>query len=219
MLVLGYGKMGGIELGYSSDLDLVFLHQSESQEMTDGDKPILATQFYVKLAQKMMHIFNTRMISGMLYELDMRLRPSGNSGLLMVHIDTFESYQKSEAWTWEHQALVRARSVYGSESMRERFADIRRNILANQRDIGQLQKDVNDMREKMRGHLDKSDELHFDIKQGHGGLVDIEFLVQYLILANSHSHPNISYYSDNIRLLEALAENEVISEQEKQTLI
>ena len=113
--VIGYGKAGGIELGYGSDLDLVFVHDSQAGEQTSGPRQVPANQFYMKLAQRIMHIFNSRMSSGILYELDMRLRPSGNSGVLVVHIETFEHYLKEDAWIWEHQALVRSRAVYGHE--------------------------------------------------------------------------------------------------------
>jgi len=142
--VIGYGKVGGVELGYGSDLDLVFLHNSESNDITNGEKAVPASQFYAKLAQRIMHIFNTNMASGMLYELDMRLRPSGNSGLLVVNINTFEQYQAEDAWTWEHQALVRTRCIYGTDFFFERYQTIKQSIISNKRDsnhilINQLQ--------------------------------------------------------------------------------
>jgi len=217
-VVLGYGKMGGIELAYSSDLDLVFLHNSQKDEMTNGEKSVPASQFYVKLAQRIMHIFNTRMSSGILYELDMRLRPSGNSGLLVVHIDTFNQYQLEDAWTWEHQALVRARCVYGNEILGDKFNLIRRGILSQQRDALMLFDEVRQMRDKMRTHLDKSNDSHSDVKQGQGGLVDIEFLAQYLVLKHSFLQPEVCVFSDNIRIFKQLNLCGIIDEQQKNIL-
>tara|TARA_R110002167_G_scaffold71950_1_gene202780 strand:- start:31659 stop:34658 length:3000 start_codon:yes stop_codon:yes gene_type:complete len=217
--IIGYGKLGGIELGYSSDLDLVYVHDANLEEMTTGPKEISAGQFYLKLAQRMMHLFNTRMSNGILYELDMRLRPSGSAGLLMVHIDTFAHYQENDAWTWEHQALVRTRVIYGHQSLAARFIDIKRQVLMKVRDKTQLREDVINMRNKMRQHLDKSSASEIDIKQGLGGLVDIEFIVQYLVLVHSAQHPSLSAHSDNISLLEYLANIGVITKQQQQTLM
>ncbi len=217
--IIGYGKLGGIELGYSSDLDLVYVHNANIEEMTTGPKVISAGQFYLKLAQRMMHLFNTRMANGILYELDMRLRPSGNAGLLMVHIDTFGQYQQNDAWTWEHQALVRARIIYGHDALVAKFTKIKRLVLMKTRDKSLLLEDVINMRNKMRQHLDKSSASQIDIKQGLGGLVDIEFLVQYLVLAHSAQYPNLSDYPDNINLLEYLASLGVITEYQQQTLV
>ena len=215
---IAYGKMGGIELGYSSDLDLVFVHNSQSDEVTTGTKQVPASQFYMKLAQRIMHIFNTRMASGILYELDMRLRPSGNSGLLVVHIDSFEKYQHEDAWTWEHQALVRTRMVYGHQALASKFIAIRKAIISKPRKRSQVRADVLAMREKMRLHLDKSTIDNVDIKQGQGGLVDIEFLVQFLVLSESARHNELCQYSDNFRLLKQLKLCRVINEEQQKQL-
>lgn len=217
--VIGYGKLGGIELGYGSDLDLVFLHTSKVDEVTNGERQISAFQFYSKLAQRILHIFNTRMSSGILYELDMRLRPSGNSGLLVVHVDTFAFYQQEDAWTWEHQALVRARAIYGHQAFRERFEEIRRNILSITRDHNNLLSDVIEMREKMRVHLDASSDEFSDIKQGVGGLVDIEFLAQFLVLKYNAAQAEISIDSDNISLFKQLNKFGFIDDFQQKTLI
>ncbi|MFD2167955.1 bifunctional [glutamate--ammonia ligase]-adenylyl-L-tyrosine phosphorylase/[glutamate--ammonia-ligase] adenylyltransferase [Thalassotalea euphylliae] len=217
--VIGYGKMGGIELGYGSDLDLVFIHDSDANDYTNGDKQISSSQFYVKLAQKIMHIFNARMSSGILYELDMRLRPSGNSGVLVIHVDSFADYQLTEAWTWEHQALVRSRIIYGHELLAERFNTIRRNILSMAREPEGLKKDVVEMREKMRGHIDKSTETDIDLKHGLGGLVDIEFLAQYLVLNFSHEFPALTTYSDNVRIFEQLAKHKILTLEQSSQLV
>jgi len=147
------------------------------------------------------------------------LRPSGNAGLLMVHIDTFAHYQGSDAWTWEHQALVRTRIIYGHEALAARFKEIKRDVLMRVRDKTLLREDVIKMRNKMRQHLDKSTNTEVDIKQGLGGLVDIEFLVQYLVLAHSAQHPKLSDYSDNINLLKYLASIAIITAQQQQALI
>lgn len=217
--VIGYGKMGGFELGYSSDLDLVFIHNCQPGDMTNGQKPVMASQFYAKVAQRIMHIFNTRMNNGVLYELDMRLRPSGNSGVLVVNIETFEQYQKEEAWTWEHQALVRARAVYGNKKIIQHYNDIRRQVLIQLRKESELKQAVIDMRNKMRGHLDKSTDKLCDIKQGKGGLVDIEFLTQYLVLNYSAKYPEVCIYSDNIRIFETLAKCNILTVKQKDLLI
>ena len=220
--VIAYGKMGGNELSYGSDLDLVFVHNSPQGDvttgLTNGDKSVPASQFYMKLAQRIMHIFNTRMSSGILYELDMRLRPSGNSGVLVGHINTFEQYQQEEAWTWEHQALVRARIVYGNRVIEQRFSEIRQQILSQTRVIEKLKDDVSKMREKMRNHLDKSTNELVDIKQGVGGLVDIEFLAQYLVLAYCHKHESLSQCCDNLSIFKQLSNLEILTEKDQQLL-
>jgi len=220
--VIAYGKMGGNELSYGSDLDLVFVHNSPEGDVTtglvNGDKSVPASQFYMKLAQRIMHIFNTRMSSGILYELDMRLRPSGNSGVLVGHINTFEQYQQEDAWTWEHQALVRARIVYGNSVIEQRFNEIRKQILSLPRELDKLKVDVKDMREKMRNHLDKSTDELIDLKQGVGGLVDIEFLAQYLVLANCHTHANLSQRCDNLSIYQQLASYEILTKGDQQVL-
>lgn len=221
--VIAYGKTGGSELSYGSDLDLVFVHNSDKSAVTtglvNGEKSVAASQFYMKMAQRIMHIFNTRMNSGMLYELDMRLRPSGNSGVLVVHIDTFAQYQRQDAWTWEHQALVRARIVYGNNDLALAFEAIKLDVLKQARDGVKLMDDVVTMREKMRNHLDKSTKDLMDIKQGQGGLVDIEFLAQYLVLAHCHQEQNLAKFSDNDGIFKQLASLGIISVDDSQMLV
>ncbi|MEI6895150.1 MAG: bifunctional [glutamate--ammonia ligase]-adenylyl-L-tyrosine phosphorylase/[glutamate--ammonia-ligase] adenylyltransferase [Colwellia sp.] len=220
--VIAYGKMGSIELGYGSDLDLVFVHQSEVNEITtgraDGSKSIPASQFYMKLAQRIMHIFNSRMSSGILYDLDMRLRPSGNSGVLVIHINTFALYQREDAWTWEHQAIVRARSIFGNRALRRQFRAIRQAVLSKERNIADLSGEISNMREKMRRQLDKSTDMDFDIKQGNGGLVDIEFLAQYLVLAHAEKQPVLMGVNDNLGIFKKLAILGLLDETEQQLL-
>jgi [glutamine synthetase] adenylyltransferase / [glutamine synthetase]-adenylyl-L-tyrosine phosphorylase len=204
--VVGYGKLGGIELGYSSDLDMVFLHGCPDRNaMTDGVKPVSVDVFYARMAQRIIHLMATRTPSGILYEVDMRLRPNGNSGMMVSSLEMFETYQRNSAWTWEHQALIRARVVVGDEGVKARFDEIRRQILSQPRDVEKLQAEVVEMREKMRASLDKSTPQQFDLKQGAGGIVDIEFMVQYTVLRWAHEHPELLVWSDNIRLLETLS--------------
>jgi glutamate-ammonia-ligase adenylyltransferase len=172
----------------------------------------------MKLAQRIMHIFNTRMNSGILYELDMRLRPSGNSGVLVIHLDTFAQYQHEDAWTWEHQALVRARMIYGNRELASKFSKIRRNILSKPRDTFVLKGEITNMREKMRSHLDKSTETMFDIKQGVGGLVDIEFLAQYLVLANASKYRELLSACDNLSIFKLLKGHGLLHEKQQEVL-
>ena len=220
--VIAYGKTGGVELGYSSDLDLVFVHHSEANEVTtgraDGSKSVPASQFYMKLAQRIIHIFNTRMNSGILYELDMRLRPSGNSGVLVVHLNTFAQYQHEDAWTWEHQALVRARMIFGNDKLNSQFIAIRQDILSKSRQLLALKGDITNMREKMRSHLDKSTALQFDIKQGHGGLVDIEFIAQFLVLAHANKYPELMLVCDNLGIFKLLLKFSLLEKADQQQL-
>ncbi|MES9848205.1 MAG: bifunctional [glutamate--ammonia ligase]-adenylyl-L-tyrosine phosphorylase/[glutamate--ammonia-ligase] adenylyltransferase, partial [Candidatus Thiodiazotropha sp.] len=181
--VVGYGKLGGIELGFGSDLDMVFLHGcADRNAFTDGEKPVSVDVFYARMAQRFIHIMTTRTPSGILYDVDMRLRPNGNSGMMVSSLETFETYQHNSAWTWEHQALVKARVVAGDKRINDRFEAIRRQVLGRRRDPARLQGEVVEMREKMRASLDKSNPDQFDLKQGTGGIVDIEFMVQYTVL-------------------------------------
>jgi glutamate-ammonia-ligase adenylyltransferase len=202
--VLAYGKLGGLELGYGSDLDLVFIFDDSQQGMTDGDKPVELMVFYTRLAQRMIHLLTTVTPGGILYEVDMRLRPSGASGLLVSPLSGFAEYQKNEAWTWEHQALVRARCVVGDEALSAKVSQIRNEVLAVERDQQELADKVREMRSKMRVQLDKTDAQLFDLKQAAGAMTDIEFMVQYAVLAWSANLPELLVYTDNIRILEAL---------------
>ncbi|MDR3104118.1 MAG: bifunctional [glutamate--ammonia ligase]-adenylyl-L-tyrosine phosphorylase/[glutamate--ammonia-ligase] adenylyltransferase [Yokenella regensburgei] len=216
--VVGYGKLGGWELGYSSDLDLVFLHDCPAEVMTDGDREIDGRQFYLRLAQRIMHLFSTRTSSGILYEVDARLRPSGAAGMLVTTADAFADYQQNEAWTWEHQALVRARVVYGDPALQKQFDAIRKTVLTTPRDGNKLQTDVREMREKMRAHLGNKHRDRFDIKADAGGITDIEFITQYLVLHYAHEKPKLTRWSDNVRILELLAQNDIMEESEAMAL-
>ena len=199
--IIAYGKMGGIELGYGSDLDMVFLYDVDPNGETNGDRSIANAVFYSRLGQRIIHIFTAVTSAGILYEADMRLRPSGASGLLVTHADSFLDYQQNKAWTWEHQALVRARAIVGDETVMSRFNDIRRQVLSSKRDLLDTQEKVRTMRERMRKELDKSGKGQFDLKQGAGGIADIEFMVQYAVLAYATDDPNMTVYTDTIRIL------------------
>ncbi|MEN8177506.1 MAG: bifunctional [glutamate--ammonia ligase]-adenylyl-L-tyrosine phosphorylase/[glutamate--ammonia-ligase] adenylyltransferase [Pseudomonadota bacterium] len=212
LAVVGYGKLGGIELGYGSDLDMVFLHGIDNHfATTDGEKPVAVDVFYARMAQRMIHLFTTRTPMGILYEVDMRLRPNGNSGMMVSSMKAFETYQAQNAWTWEHQALVRARVVAGDARVDARFEAARREILSEPRDPQKLRAEVVEMREKMRGKLDKSKPGQFDLKQGFGGIVDIEFMVQYWVLRWVCEYPDLLGWTDNIRLLETLSRLDLLS--------
>ncbi len=210
--IVGMGKLGGIELGYGSDLDMVFIYDcKDGMAMTDGPKPIGCTQFYIRLGQKVRHILDTKMLSGVLYEVDLRLRPSGDSGLLVTHIGSYENYLRSDAWTWEHQALVRGRFITGDAALQRQYEAIRRRILALPRESGELRREVREMREKMRENLAPKDEEVFDLKQSKGGIADIEFIVQFGVLAHTSENEALATYTDNVRLLEGLAEHGFVS--------
>ncbi len=218
--IVGYGKLGGIELGYSSDLDLVFLHDSEEGDLgTDGERPLDNATFFARVAQRITHFLETPTPAGVLYEVDTRLRPNGASGLLVSPIGAFERYQAESAWTWEHQALVRARMIVGTDALRERFDEVRAEILQRPRDREKLREEVASMRERMRRELSKDAEGSFDLKRGRGGVADIEFMVQYGVLAGASEAPALVTYSDNIRLLEALAEAGEFAADDAQLLI
>jgi glutamate-ammonia-ligase adenylyltransferase len=216
--VLGFGKLGGWELGYGSDLDLVFLHNCDGQQLTNGKKPIEATRFYIKLAQRILHIFTIKTGLGILYDVDMRLRPSGNAGLLVCHVNGFATYETENAWTWEHQALGRARFITGCGELQERFSEVRLAVLSKPRVLSELANEVVSMREKMRAHLAKGDAENIDLKQDAGGIADIEFIVQFMLLAHTSSFPSLAKWPDNVRILADLATLSLITKMEADTL-
>jgi glutamate-ammonia-ligase adenylyltransferase len=202
----GYGKLGGWELGYSSDLDLVFLHdsQGENQE-TDAAKPIENQVFFIRLAQRIVHLLTMHSRAGRLYEVDQRLRPSGKGGMLVTNIQAFAEYQQKEAWTWEHQALLHARAVAGAPELRARFEAVRLQALRNDVRRDTLRSEVASMRERMRRELSRAKEGEFDIKQDAGGIADIEFLAQYWALLWAKEKPPVAMFPDTIRQLESVA--------------
>jgi glutamate-ammonia-ligase adenylyltransferase len=225
-VVIGYGKLGGIELSYLSDLDLVFLHDGALDENTvcvGGQKTINSREFYTRMAQRVITMLGTNTVSGKLYDVDMRLRPSGESGLLVSTLPAFEQYQTKDAWTWEHQALVRSRAVAGSTHMAGLFEQLRAHIISQPRDVQKLADDVMAMRRRMRGELTrkaglKANQPGFAIKQASGGIVDIEFMVQFMVLAQASHCAQLARWSDNVRILEAAVRCDLITEQEIQQL-
>lgn len=189
--VIAYGRLGGKELGYASDLDLVFLFD-------DADER--AQLAYAKLAQRMSTWLSAQTAAGTLFEIDLRLRPNGDAGMLVSSFDGFREYQLEAAWLWEYQALTRARFCAGDEALGERFESLRRELLAQQRDPATIAEKIRDMRKKMHdGHPNRT-EL-FDLKHDTGGMVDIEFAVQYLVLVNACDHPALLDNLGNIALL------------------
>ncbi len=221
--VIGYGKVGGIELGYGSDLDLVFIHYFDEQAETDGQKAITGFEFAVRVAQKFLSLMTTQTLDGRVYEIDTRLRPSGEAGLLVTSLKAFEQYQLKSAWLWEHQALVRARSIAGEMDLRNKFAHLRAQILTQPRDEKYVQEEVLKMRQKMKDHLGSSSEQKkhgiFHLKQDAGGIVDIEFMAQYMVLAWSGANPDLAHFSDNVRILEDAAQAGCLSSEDATALI
>lgn len=218
LVIIAYGKLGGLELGYGSDLDLVFLHDCPADSMTNGDKQIDSRQFYLRLVQRIIHLFNVRTSFGILYEVDVRLRPQGDAGLLACSLSAFYDYQMHEAWTWEHQALVRARAVYGEIDLIKRFNQIRHDVLCKKREENILKTEVREMREKMRAHLGTTESHRFNLKIDEGGIGDIEFLSQYLVLNYAHQYPKMTTWSDNVRILELAANYQIMDSQEAEQL-
>jgi glutamate-ammonia-ligase adenylyltransferase len=167
--------------------------------------------FFFKLTQRVIHMLTAQTGAGLLYEVDTRLRPSGRSGLLVSSIEAFETYQREQAWTWEHQALVRARVVAGSSRLAARFHEIRRGVLSQPRDAAALRQEVREMRARMRSELAPAEPGYFHIKHDRGGIADIEFMVQYTVLANAYNYPALLTYTDNIRQLDGLEQVGILS--------
>jgi glutamate-ammonia-ligase adenylyltransferase len=221
--VIGYGKVGGIELGYGSDLDLVFIHYMDEQADTDGQKAISGFEFAMRVAQKFMSLMTTQTLDGRVYEVDTRLRPSGEAGLLVTSLKAFEQYQLKSAWLWEHQAIVRARSIAGEPTLRAKFEELRCKILTLPRQEETVRQEVLNMRQKMKDHLGSSKDQKkdgiFHLKQDAGGIVDIEFMAQYVVLAWSGTNPDLAHYSDNVRILEDAAKAGCLSSDDVSALI
>lgn len=200
--VIAYGKLGGRELGYLSDLDIIFLY--------DDDNPS-ASENYGRFAQRINNWFNSITNAGILYETDLQLRPDGNSGLLVSSVDAFHEYQLHKAWVWEHQAITRARFVAGDAAIGKAFEQIRIEVITQKRDIEKLKIEITSMREKMR-LAQRLNADTFDIKHSTGGIIDVEFIVQYLVLAFANKHPNLSDNNGNIALLAELGTYNIIDE-------
>ena len=212
--IIAYGKLGGIELGYGSDLDLVFVHDDDSSAMTTGPKSIDVATFYARLTQRLIHVLTTMTSQGALYEVDPRLRPDGSKGVLVNTLDGLGEYMRDKAWTWEHQALVRARAVAGDPALGQRFAHLRRDILLRDRDGDTLRDDVRSMRERMRTELGSRGSGRFDLKQDPGGVADIEFMVQYGALRWASRVGADLDFTDNIRLLDGFGRADLMPEED-----
>ena len=195
LAIIAYGKLGGKELGYGSDLDLVFVYQDDAEH---------AGEIYAALVRKLINWLTVKTAEGDLYEIDTALRPNGNSGMLVTSFEAFATYQEQRgsntAWTWEHQAMTRARCVLGSEAMHQRFDAIRQAVIVSRRNASSLQTEIIAMRQKVRAaHVIKSNQ--FDVKYSPGGMVDVEFAVQYLVLCHAAQHPELADNVGNIALL------------------
>jgi len=219
--VIAYGKFGSIEMGYGSDLDLVFVYDTDAPDepTVGGARAIAIADYYARLVQRIVHLLTVQTGSGRAYEIDLQLRPSGNSGLVVSRLAGFAKYQHDSAWVWEHQALLRARTVAGNVGLCAAIALVRREVLMRERDPARLRDEVSGMRAKMRANLEKHAPGRWDVKQGRGGLIDAEFLTQYLCLLHAARHPSLIAYTDNWRQLEALAVESLLSEAHKEQLL
>ncbi|MGX2040772.1 bifunctional [glutamate--ammonia ligase]-adenylyl-L-tyrosine phosphorylase/[glutamate--ammonia-ligase] adenylyltransferase [Methylocaldum sp. MU1018] len=216
--VIAYGKLGGLELGYGSDLDLVFLYQGVDDALTNSERPVGTAEFFARMGRRVIHLLTANTPAGILYEVDLRLRPSGSSGLLVSSVDAYDAYQMDQAWTWEQQALVKARFVAGDPSTAERFGAIREKSLCRKRDKETLRSEIREMREKMRDNLAAKDPAVFDLKQGSGGIVDIEFIVQFGVLSGAHDCKKLTEWTDVVRLLDSLTKAGFLSADDAETL-
>ncbi|MGH8581439.1 MAG: bifunctional [glutamate--ammonia ligase]-adenylyl-L-tyrosine phosphorylase/[glutamate--ammonia-ligase] adenylyltransferase, partial [Gammaproteobacteria bacterium] len=218
-VIVAYGKLGGFELGYGSDLDLVFLHDSRGEPQTsDGAAPIHNQEYFARLAQRIIHLLTTLTPAGKVYDIDTRLRPSGNAGLLVSSLDAYRKYQDEQAWTWEHQALIRARPVAGDADTGAAFSRTRAQVLARVRDADRLKSEVCAMRDRMRRERLGTAGGRFDLKQGRGGITDLEFMVQYLVLRWAAAYPALLPHTDNRHLLGTLAECGILSGEARDEL-
>ena len=193
--IIGFGKLGGLELGPGSDLDIVFVHALDMEH----------SAFLQRMVRRLLHILTTRTHSGALYDVDTRLRPSGRDGTMVISLAAFERYQQEDAWAWEHQALVRARPVAGDAAVGAAFNRIRRDVLCRPRDRAVLRAEIVDMRRRIGGTRDAWSRHPVDLKREPGGIVDIEFMVQYLVLASASAHKSLADWTDNVRILETAA--------------
>ncbi len=219
--VLGYGSLGGEELGFGSDLDLVFLYDGDPAAQSDGARPLDAARWFARLAQRIVSLLQTPTRAGRLYDVDVRLRPDGASGLLVTSLAAYAEYQRERAWTWEHQALVRARRVLADDAgvLSAAFEGIREEVLRRQRDWVELAREVVDMRQRMRRELDRGDEAWFDLKQGEGGLVDLEFLLQALVLRHADAHVQLCGPRRSVDLVAALADAGILGREAAEALL
>ena len=214
LLIIEYGKLGGLELGYGSDLDIVFVHNSRGKSCeTDGELRLGNDVFFTRLVQRAIHLMTTITSAGKVFEVDIRLRPYGESGPIVSSIAAYENYLENEAWLWEKQALIRARPLNVNSSLADEFYRIRKNVLCQKRDIGVVRNSIIEMREKILSEHGSKEEKIFDIKKDNGGLIDIEFIVQFYVLSYAHEYDELCTYTDNVRILEACSESKLIDKK------
>lgn len=209
--IVAYGKLGSYELSFDSDLDLVFLYECEDSNQS--------SELYLRLTQRILHLLQTKTIAGQLYAIDTRLRPSGSKGLLVSSIEAFEQYQTEKAWLWETQALVKARMISQLDPLKKRFFAIRKKILTTPRELNYLKHEISSMRERMQKENDIKNPSLFDIKQGRGGLTDIEFIVQFLVLNFAKTHASLVELHDNIAILRECNKLGILSSKQAEILI
>jgi len=220
LCAVGYGKLGGMELGYSSDLDLVFLHDSTgAKQQTDAARPLDNQVYFVRFVQRLVNWLTMQSNAGRLYEVDMRLRPNGKGGMLVSSIEAFADYQRSEAWTWEHQALLHARSVAGDAALRARFEELRLEIITGAVKHESLLDEVRAMRARMRAEKAQHDATRFDLKNDPGGITDIEFLAQYWALHWARAYPPVAMFADTIRQLESVGSADLVPQSDIDLLV
>jgi len=219
LAVIGYGSLGGAELGFGSDLDLVFVYDAERLHgESDGERPLEGVRYVARIAQRVVHWLTLQSRAGRLYEVDVRLRPDGGKGTLVVSLDAFAEYQRERAWIWEQQALVRARCIAGDAATCARFSDLRAAALAQARDAADVREQVTSMRARWRAERDRSTPELLDLKQGAGALLDIEFLLQALVLMHAHDQRELLADGNSAALIEAAAARGVIAPAHAQAL-
>ena len=207
LLIIEYGKLGGLELGYGSDLDVVFAHNSpDTAGETDGENSLNNTVFFTRVVQRAIHLLTTVTASGKVFDIDTRLRPYGESGAVVCSLAAYEEYLRHKAWLWEHQALIRARPVTASRGLANAFLELRKDVLCQERDIEEVRSSVIEMREKMVAASNSKDGARFSLKKGKGGIIDIEFIAQFFVLSHAHKHHEICTHTDHVRILDACAQ-------------
>jgi glutamate-ammonia-ligase adenylyltransferase len=218
--IVGYGSLGGAELGFASDLDLVFVYDGNlSQRESDGARPLEGSRYFARVAQRVVHWLTTQTHAGRLYEVDVRLRPDGGKGLLVTSLDAFADYQRERAWIWEQQALVRARPIAGDAATMQAFSALRAQLLMRGRDADEVRAQVTSMRARWRSERDRSSVTRFDLKQGSGALLDIEFILQTLVLLQARAHPDLLADGNSAALISAAAGAALLSPEQARVLV
>jgi len=211
--------MGGQEMGYSSDLDLVFLYNPHAKGINSVNDSGNKAYFFSRLVQRLIFLLTTRTSQGVLYDIDTRLRPNGSQGILVSTVESFAEYQKTKAWDWEHQAIIRARFVTGDQGTGELFARIRKEVLVTKRERGGLSEKVFEMRKKITESVKRKGKTEsFHLKKDPGGMVDIEFIIQYLVLLHAHEYDELTRATGCMELLGLLEKARLLSPENAGTL-